>query len=90
MTDTQTDESIYAEFYTDDEGEVRWRQVYAGNGNILSDSGQGYADQRDAIHGFELSTNRLVVHTEVDGSVRHTASLSRMAPSTIEVRGLAE
>ena len=43
----------------------RWRYV-AANGNILADSGQGYADKRDALTGLSRVTGRSLSH---DGEV---------------------
>ena len=48
------------EFYTDLNGEWRWT-VRAGNGRIVADSGEGYANKADAVHGY-----RLVVGPDVD------------------------
>lgn len=42
------------ELFTDRAGEWRWRRR-AGNGEIISDSGEGYVDRRDAIHGMRLA-----------------------------------
>jgi uncharacterized protein YegP (UPF0339 family) len=39
--------------YTDAAGEWRWRLV-AGNGRIIADSGEGYRDRPDCLHGIEL------------------------------------
>jgi uncharacterized protein YegP (UPF0339 family) len=46
----------WIDLYHDSEGQWRWRFV-AGNGKTLADSGQGYADKRDAIRGLELVTS---------------------------------
>ena len=39
------------EIYEDQAGEVRWRLRHR-NGNVLADSGEGYADRRGAIEGI--------------------------------------
>jgi uncharacterized protein YegP (UPF0339 family) len=39
--------------YEDAEGGWRWRLV-AGNGRIIADSGEGYRDKQDCLHGIEL------------------------------------
>lgn len=45
----------------------RWRRR-ASNGRVVSDSGEGYVDRRDAIHGMKISNTdwencRLVYNT---------------------------
>ncbi|WP_411966703.1 HVO_2922 family protein [Haloferax sp. YSSS75] len=40
------------ELYADAEGEYRWRLVH-DNGNILADSGEGYASKQKAKQGIE-------------------------------------
>lgn len=37
----------HVDLYKDDAGEWRWRRV-AANGNIVSDSGEGYVNRIDA------------------------------------------
>ena len=39
--------------YEDAAGEWRWRLV-AGNDEVIADSGEGYRDKRDCLHGIEL------------------------------------
>ncbi|XVH31668.1 HVO_2922 family protein [Haloferacaceae archaeon DSL9] len=39
------------ELYTDQAGEIRWRLVHA-NGNIIADSGEGYASKQKARQGI--------------------------------------
>lgn len=39
--------------YKDKKGEWRWRLV-AANGNTLADSGEGYRNKADCLHGIEL------------------------------------
>jgi uncharacterized protein YegP (UPF0339 family) len=39
--------------YEDAAGEWRWRLV-AGNERITAESGEGYRDRRDCLHGIEL------------------------------------
>ena len=40
------------ELYTDEVGEHRWRLVH-DNGNIIADSGEGYASKQKARQGLE-------------------------------------
>jgi uncharacterized protein YegP (UPF0339 family) len=40
------------ELYEDDEGKYRWRLVHR-NGNIIADSGEGYATRQKARQGLE-------------------------------------
>jgi hypothetical protein len=40
------------ELYVDAAGEHRWRLVHR-NGNVLADSGEGYASKRKAKQGIE-------------------------------------
>lgn len=40
------------ELYADAEGKYRWRLVH-DNGNILADSGEGYASKQKAKQGIE-------------------------------------
>lgn len=40
------------EVFRDSEGEWRWRLVH-DNGNIIADSGQGYATKQKAVQGIE-------------------------------------
>ncbi|KTG27194.1 HVO_2922 family protein [Haloferax profundi] len=40
------------EVYADVEGQYRWRLVH-DNGNILADSGEGYASKQKAKQGIE-------------------------------------
>lgn len=44
------------ELYTDRAGQFRWRRR-ASNGRIVSDSGEGYVDRRDAIHGMRIANS---------------------------------
>jgi len=39
------------ELYEDDAGEYRWRLVHS-NGNIIADSGEGYASKQKARQGI--------------------------------------
>ena len=41
------------EVYADKAGEWRWR-FRASNGKIIADSGEGYKDQQDCLHGRDL------------------------------------
>lgn len=42
------------ELYRDNAGQWRWNRR-ASNGRIISDSGEGYVDRRDAIHGMHIA-----------------------------------
>jgi len=48
MSDSQSQ----FELYEDDAGEWRWRLVHQ-NGNVLADSGEGYASKQKARQGIE-------------------------------------
>lgn len=39
--------------YADAAGEWRWH-FRASNGNIIADSGEGYIDKADCLHGIDL------------------------------------
>ena len=41
------------EVYKDEAGEWRWRFI-ASNGRIIADSGEGYINKTDCLHGIEL------------------------------------
>ena len=41
------------EFYQDENGEWRWH-VKAANNRIIADSGEGYKNYADCVHGFSL------------------------------------
>lgn len=58
-----TDSNARFELYTDAEGQWRWRLVHR-NGNILADSGQGYASKQKARQGV-----RSVKENAVDAPV---------------------
>ncbi|MDP8078372.1 YegP family protein [Phocoenobacter skyensis] len=47
------------ETYLDNAVEWRWR-LRANNGKIIADSGEGYKEYRDCLHGIDLvkSANR--------------------------------
>ena len=54
--------------YRDRQGEVRWKRQRA-NGRVISDSGEGYKQRRDALDGLYLANRdtenyRLVDHTD--------------------------
>jgi len=52
------------EVYEDAEGHYRWRLVH-DNGNILADSGQGYATRQKATEGVE-SVKRYAADADVE------------------------
>lgn len=39
--------------YPDKSGEYRW-QLQADNGKIIADSGEGYKNKKDCLHGISL------------------------------------
>lgn len=41
------------ELYKDKAGEYRWR-LRVDNGEIIADSGEGYINKSDCMHGIEL------------------------------------
>jgi uncharacterized protein YegP (UPF0339 family) len=47
------------DIYQDGSGEWRWRLV-AGNGKTVADSGEGYRDRLDCLHGARVATTLLV------------------------------
>lgn len=57
--------------YRDAVGEVRWKRIRP-NGRVISDSGEGYTDARDARDGMRMANDdwadptqvRLVDHTK--------------------------
>lgn len=40
-------------YFKDDTGEWRWH-LKAANGRIIADSGEGYQNEQDCLHGIEL------------------------------------
>ena len=70
-----------AKFYVDKAGKHRWNVSDGDNGDILGDGGQGYANEADAIHGFERVTG-----TRVNPGQR-TATV--MVREDIVIEGLA-
>lgn len=54
------------EVYTDKAGEWRWR-FRASNSKIIADSGEGYKEKSDCLHGIDLvkkeSPNAKIVYT---------------------------
>jgi uncharacterized protein YegP (UPF0339 family) len=44
---------MYYEVYTDKSGYWRWRYV-ASNGRIIADSGEGYYNKADCLHGIAI------------------------------------
>lgn len=51
MTREETLSGTHYELYQDSQGDWRWRLVHE-NGNILADSGQGYASKEGARKGI--------------------------------------
>jgi len=51
------------EVYKDDKGEWRWR-AKSRNGRITGDSGEGYKNKADCLHGIQLFKN-FASHAEV-------------------------
>jgi uncharacterized protein YegP (UPF0339 family) len=46
--------SNYYEVYLDKQGYWRWRYVAYQNGKIIADSGEGYVNKSDCLHGIAL------------------------------------
>ena len=44
---------MYYYMYKDNAGYWRWR-LYASNGKIIADSGEGYTNRQDCLHGISL------------------------------------
>lgn len=66
MSQTQVSGTRY-ELYQDEAGDWRWRLRHA-NGNIIADSGQGYASEETARAGIEsLRSNVSAPVVETDG-----------------------
>ena len=42
------------EIYKDDENDWRWRLRHNSNGKIIADSGEGYENRSDCMHGIDL------------------------------------
>lgn len=42
------------EVFEDKAGEFRWRRK-AGNGQVISTSGEGYRNKKDALHGLRIA-----------------------------------
>ena len=40
--------------YKDRDGRFRWQLVHNSNGKIIADSGEGYWNKADCIHGINL------------------------------------
>lgn len=56
--------------YRDRNGEIRWKRQRP-NGRIISDSGEGYKERRDALDGLHMANRdpenfRLVDHTDME------------------------
>ncbi|QEX25073.1 UPF0339 protein [Hypericibacter adhaerens] len=45
---------MYYQLYRDSQGYWRWR-LKAGNGQIVSDSGEGYVNKADCLAGISLN-----------------------------------
>jgi uncharacterized protein YegP (UPF0339 family) len=51
--------------YEDERGEWRWRLV-SPNGRIIADSGEGYLDARNCLHGIQI-VKACAANARVDG-----------------------
>jgi uncharacterized protein YegP (UPF0339 family) len=40
--------------YKDRQGYFRWQLVHNSNGKIIADSGEGYVNRADCLHGINL------------------------------------
>lgn len=58
----------YAEVYRDSEGASRWRIKAAENGDVLADSGQGYAHESDLFRALGRVTGRQPTIVETKGA----------------------
>ena len=47
---------MYYSVYKDVQGYWRWT-LYAANGKKIANSGEGYVNQADCIHGLDLTAN---------------------------------
>ncbi|HKC01700.1 MAG TPA: DUF1508 domain-containing protein [Sphingomicrobium sp.] len=41
--------------YKDRSGHWRWQLVHNSNGKIIADSGEGYANRNDCLHGIDIT-----------------------------------
>ena len=41
-------------YYKDKAGEWRWRLIAANKSDIIADSGEGYINKSDCLHGIDL------------------------------------
>ena len=55
------------ELYCDRSGRYRWRRK-AGNGEIISDSGESYSRRRDAVHGMRIANTDFRECHIIDGT----------------------
>jgi uncharacterized protein YegP (UPF0339 family) len=51
--------------YEDERGEWRWRLV-SPNGKIIADSGEGYLDVKNCLHGIQI-IKACAANAQVDG-----------------------
>jgi uncharacterized protein YegP (UPF0339 family) len=50
------------EFYTDENGDVRWRFRSSGNGEVMADSAEGYKSFVQAWDSAERVVGRILLH----------------------------
>lgn len=50
-----TNTSMTYWMYKDRAGQWRWQLVHNSNGKVISDSGEGYWNKSDCIHGINLN-----------------------------------
>lgn len=62
------------DFYRDKAGEWRWRAV-ARNGEVVADSGEGYRERRDAVHGAAVLLRLLLDQAIAERGERHALAL---------------
>jgi uncharacterized protein YegP (UPF0339 family) len=55
------------EMYQDSGGEWRWR-VVADNGKVVADSGEGYINRVDCVHGLHV-TARQILEAAISGGL---------------------
>lgn len=62
------------DFYRDAAGEWRWRAV-ARNGEVVADSGEGYRERRDAVHGAAVLLRLLLDQAIAEQGEQHVLAL---------------
>jgi len=55
--------------YKDEKGEFRWK-LYAANSKIIADSGEGYKNRADCLHGISLVASVATDAPVLDGDTK--------------------